>query len=189
MPTDIYQTFRRLSEPGRLGMSMQLTAVDDAADLAPRGFPSRAFARLVVRSRHRSAVAVEDRLLVLILHAYGQCCGVATADELAGLLRVYANQPISVLARWIVARRVVSFVWQSETWIPLFQFDLADMSLRQGALQVIRELVEAFDDWELATWFASPNPWLQDAAPLEIILDDPSAVLDAARADRFVAMG
>jgi hypothetical protein len=46
-----------------------------------------------------------------------------------------------------------------------------------------------FDGWDLATWFATPNPCLRDAAPLDVISQDAEAVLHAARRDRFVAIG
>jgi hypothetical protein len=71
----------------------------------------------------------------------------------------------------------------------LFQFALPEMKVRQGVAQVIRELMPAFDDHDLAMWFASPNIWLQNVAPLDAIDGEPSAVLHAARADRFIAMG
>jgi hypothetical protein len=71
----------------------------------------------------------------------------------------------------------------------LFQFALPEMKVRQDVGQVIRELMGAFDDYDLAMWFASPNTWLQNVAPLDAIDVEPSAVLHAARADRFIAMG
>ena len=105
------------------------------------------------------------------------------------LLRRRTSQPISMLARWIVERRVVSFGWQGEYLLPMFQFDRADMTVRRSVSAVLREFDGTFDDWELAAWFALPNAWLQDDSPLDLLPLDPHAVLDAARADRFVARG
>ena len=73
--------------------------------------------------------------------------------------------------------------------MPLFQFDLADMSIRPDAAAVLAELVGTLDDWELARWFAEPNAWLRGRMPVEALALDAQAVLDAARADRFVAHG
>jgi hypothetical protein len=98
-------------------------------------------------------------------------------------------QPISCLARMIVSRQVVSLASRSVVLLPIFQFDLATMSLRDGPHRALLELDGVFDDWELARWFVQPNDWLQDAAPIERIENDLTAVLQAARADRFIARG
>jgi len=71
----------------------------------------------------------------------------------------------------------------------MFQFDRSDMSLRDGAARWFAKLRAAFDDWDLASWFAQPNSWLHGAAPVDAIGHDLSAVLQAARADRFIAIG
>jgi hypothetical protein len=132
---------------------------------------------------------VADHQHLQMVHAYRRAGGLVSSDEVALRLRRHTAQPISVLARWIVARNVVSFVWQSQTLLPLFQFDLSDMSLRGGATEVVEELSGAFDDWELATWFARPNSWLRYAAPVDMMDADQPAVLQAARADRYIARG
>ena len=132
---------------------------------------------------------VEDQRFLMMERAYSRSGGIASGDEVARLLRRRSEQPISKLARWIVARVVVNFEWQSQTLLPLFQFDLSDMSLHPGTVQVIEELSDVFDDWDLASWFASPNSWLQDATPAEAIRHSQPSVLRAARADRFIAHG
>jgi acyl-CoA synthetase (AMP-forming)/AMP-acid ligase II len=124
-----------------------------------------------------------------MVHAYRRAGGLVSSDEVALLLRRRTAQPISLLARWIVARNVVSFEWQLQTLVPLFQFDLSDMSLRCGTAEVIEELSGAFDDWDLARWFAQPNSWLRNAAPVDVIDADQPAVMQAARADRYIARG
>jgi hypothetical protein len=124
-----------------------------------------------------------------MVDAYRRSGGLLSGDEVALLLREHASQPLSVIARWIVTRRVVSYVWQSQTLVPMFQFDRSDMSLRRGTSEVVDELADTFDDWELAAWFAEPNSWLHGAAPVEMIEVDQRAVQQAARADRFVARG
>jgi hypothetical protein len=71
----------------------------------------------------------------------------------------------------------------------MFQFDRSDMTLRTDASRIVAELVDTFDSWDLAAWFARPNAWLQDMAPVDRVGIDFSAVLHAARADRFIARG
>jgi hypothetical protein len=63
------------------------------------------------------------------------------------------------------------------------------MSIRPEAAAVLAELAGTFDDWELASWLAEPNAWLQGRTPVDALRAEPRAVLDAARADRFVARG
>ena len=121
--------------------------------------------------------------------AYRSSGGMVAADELARLLRGRVEQPLSTVARWIVAREVVSFEWRSQTLLPLFQFDLHAARLRAPVAVVVRELAVVFDDWDLARWFSEPNAWLGDGVPAKLVDAHAGAVLAAARADRFIARG
>ena len=115
--------------------------------------------------------------------------GIVTGDQLVDLLRKRASQPISVLARWIVARQVVSLSSRGNLLIPLFQFDVRSMALLVCMQPILGELVGAFDDWELAQWFATPNTLTDDLAPAEMVRHEERAVLEAARCDRFLLRG
>ncbi len=121
--------------------------------------------------------------------AYDACGGVIDCDALSTRLRDASNQPVSVLARWIVERRVVSFSWRGRTLLPAFQFDLAQLSPRDEMRDVIAELPDDFDEGDLADWFARDNVWLAGRAPAMAMASDLPAVLHAARADRFIAAG
>jgi len=124
-----------------------------------------------------------------VLHAFQRTGGLARGEELKLLLRRRTSQPVSMLARSIVARRVVSFGWRGEYLLPMFQFDRADMTVRRHVSAALDEFDGTFDDWDLATWFALPNAWLGDEAPVDVLPLDPHAVVQAARADRFIAQG
>jgi hypothetical protein len=115
--------------------------------------------------------------------------GVIGGDELTRLLRSTSDQPISLLAHWIVSREVLMLNIDSENYLPKFQFDFDDMTVRPGIREVIAELRAPFDDWELAQWFTRTNNWLDGRSPAEAIAANPADVLQAARAGRFVAMG
>lgn len=121
--------------------------------------------------------------------AYRRSGGIASDGDVALMLRPCSDQPLSRLARWIAARDVVSFEFRATTWLPLFQFDGAAPSVLPPVTAVIRELTDVFDDWELAAWFALPNAWLRGRTPVEVLAGHPSAVREAARADRFIARG
>lgn len=133
--------------------------------------------------------AVESRQFLVMERAFAMRGGLVTGEELAGRMRTRHEQPISVLARWIVSRCVLSIAWRGQTLVPLFQFEPHDLSVRRSVGRVIVELRDVFDDWELALWFAQPNAWLGHASPLRMLDEDAAAVLQAARADRFIARG
>jgi hypothetical protein len=121
--------------------------------------------------------------------AFHSSGGIVSSDEVIGLLRARTGLPISVLAHRIVAHNVLSFEWQSRTMLPLFQFDLDTMTAREAVTDVIRELVPVLTGWDAALWFAQPNAWLGNSAPVDTIEVDPRAVFEAARAERFLARG
>ena len=113
--------------------------------------------------------------------------GLANTDDIIALLGARTDQPISTLAHWIVAHDLVSFEWNSRTMLPVFQFELATMTVRPEVTAIVRELAPAFSDWEICLWFARPNAWLGDASPVDHLAVDAAAVFDAARADRYLA--
>jgi hypothetical protein len=67
--------------------------------------------------------------------------------------------------------------------------DLGDLSLKPGPGVVLSELNAVFNGWELACWFCQPNTSLNGSRPVDLVDSDLSAVLGAARTDRFVAAG
>ena len=115
--------------------------------------------------------------------------GAITDDELLILLSKRWEQPISVLARWIVERHVVHFRIGSQIMLPLFQFDLENHVVLPSVGKVIAQLRDSFDDQDLAQWFAMSNCWLDEASPAETIARNFPAVLEAARADQFAVEG
>ena len=124
-----------------------------------------------------------------LMHAFRETGGVVSGDSLAMLLRSRSDQPLSLLARWIVNRQVLSFECHSQTLLPMFQFDLAGLTVRPELKPVMVELSDVFDDREFVDWFATPNCWLSGESPVAVFSNDLAAVLQAARADRFVATG
>jgi hypothetical protein len=124
-----------------------------------------------------------------LLAALRQSGGVVTPDQLAALMRPHHDQPVSVIARWVKQRAILSVSWRGQTFIPLIQFNPDSMQPREDFVSVLRELADAFDDWELASWLAEPNAWLDGQTPARCLEADLGRVLHAARADRFIAKG
>jgi len=155
--------------------------LEQVGDVQPLARP-----RTLVHSSWRSEA---DARAGEVLAAFARTGGLASCANAALMLRRRTSQPVSMLGRWIVERRVVSFVWRGELLLPMFKFDRADMGVRAAVGAVLDELDGTFDDWDLATWFALPNAWLGDQAPVDAIDRDADAVRHAARADRFIARG
>jgi hypothetical protein len=118
------------------------------------------------------AAATKASQFAAMAKAYGPMPGMASSHDVVWRLQRHHDQPISVLAHWIVERRVIALEWQSQMLLPLFQFQLSDMSLCEPVVQVIHELSEVLDGWDLALWFALPNPWLQSASPVRTVEHD-----------------
>jgi len=119
--------------------------------------------------------------------AFGAQAGWVSGDEMSRRLRRHCDQPISVLANWVTKREIVNIARHSGTLIPVFQFGSPDLHIRPVVQAVLAELGSVFDDWEIAVWFAQPNAWLHQQRPLDLAASDDDAVIDAARADRFIA--
>jgi hypothetical protein len=131
----------------------------------------------------------EEKQFVAMLSAFRLGGGVVSGDDLSALVRSHHDQPVSIVARWLVNRSILCFDWHGQTLIPLFQFDRSTMQPLPVVLAVLRELNGTFNDWEMSLWFAQPNSWLANEPPVLALRSDPLAVLQAAQADRFIALG
>lgn len=139
-------------------------------------------------SRHET----EDRVdyeFVAMLDGYRCSGGLARFQEVLSRFEARCRPQASTLESQIIGRKVIRFQWQSQTWLPLFQFRPIDMAPLPELGPVMMELTAAYDNWELAVWFAQPNPWLSDRVPADLLVSDLPAVLNAARADRYIARG
>ena len=141
----------------------------------------------------RPAVAVDRRPssagFATLLGAYRSSGGTARGDDLARLRADHHRGGYVSLARLIAAGEVFGFEWRQTLWIPMFQFDPRDLSIKPALRQILAELAVDFDSWGLAAWFANGNTWLDGQRPLDLLDRDLPAVVDAARADRFIAAG
>ena len=165
----------------RIGNSMQATSHTFVARHAPDA--ANCPHRQCTPERH------VDHQFVAMLNAYRASGGLGRIQEILKMLKSHDEKPDLTLASWILKRKVICFEWRSMTWLPWFQFRPADMDPQPELAPVLAELASVFDPWEMANWFAQPNPWLADCPPVDSLLVNPPAVLQAARADRFVAGG
>jgi len=138
-------------------------------------------------SSHSFCRRIEDQQHCMMTAAFERSGGLASLNFVEKLMYRHSGKRLIDSSGHDPRRRILSYPWKAQTLVPLFQFDMADMSRRIEVDAVICELADIFDDWSLALWFAQPNCWLQDCAPVDVIRWDHDAVFNAARADRFVA--
>jgi len=116
--------------------------------------------------------------------AFARHRGMLSGDCAARAMRQRSPQPISTIAKWIVARELVHLVLPSGYLLPMFQFDPVELKLRLGVRKAVLELRDTFNDWDICLWFACANAGLGGAMPVDRVVDDPDGVIRAARADR-----
>jgi len=130
-----------------------------------------------------------SRGFAAMLEAFRASGGTARGDDVARLLVGNGIDDYIGLARLIAAGDVFGFEWRQTLWIPMFQFELRDLSIKPAARLVLKELGAGFDAWACAAWLATPNSWLAHGLPVDLLETQLAQVLEAARADRFIAMG
>jgi hypothetical protein len=108
----------------------------------------------------------KDRQFIAMLDGYRASGGLARRQEVAAEFS-RLGLALATLARQLAYQQVISFYWQSQVWLPLFQFNRSDMSLKPGLWRVIDELQCLHDRWELANWFVRPHPLLAQRTPVE----------------------
>jgi hypothetical protein len=164
------------------------------ADLRP---PRQAAQRpLPCEQRHRvdNASMPKDALASRIEFArmesvYAPHGGMLRSEEVVRQMREHWDQPISVLAKWIVARAMITIDWRYEILIPMFQIDTCSRGLRPGCREIVAELRDVMDDWDIARWFAAGNPWLGGSTPVDMLTASWREAFHAARVARFIARG
>ena len=130
-----------------------------------------------------------DQQFIAMLEAYRNTGGIARADEISHRFRRCNGPDPETVRHWIDSRKVLCFEWSDTCWMPWFQFNRHTLHPHPQLAPLLAELAAVFDPWETASWFAQPNPWIAGQPPIDRLLQDLPGVLDAARADRFVANG
>jgi hypothetical protein len=115
--------------------------------------------------------------------AYRASGGLVRGDDLVHAMAAHRNGDYLWLARLIVSHEVLSFDWNDSHWVPMFQFQTPELSMRPELHQLIKDLYVELDGWSLAVWFAAPNPALNGRAPVDQLACDLAGVQRAAHAD------
>jgi hypothetical protein len=134
-------------------------------------------------------ITSNDRLFIRLLNGYRSSGGLQRLTTLQATRRqAWGAEVTETLPLGVAERRVLGIAWNQEVWAPDFQFE-AGGAIKPAAAAVFRELVPCHDPWDLAAWFITPSPWLDDDRPAELLAFAPERVVEVARADRYVATG
>lgn len=127
-----------------------------------------------------------DQQFMTMLKAYRHSGGLWRAPDVAARCQPHSGTDVHTLAGWVRHRQVVSFEWLSRIWLPVFQFQRADMGRQLGLAEVLSELADVYDNWQVANWFALPNHWLANTTPADRLSSASAEVLTAARAEQLM---
>lgn len=122
----------------------------------------------------------DDAVLARLIDTYSACGGLASPDAIVQLMRPHWRQPISVLARWIIGRRIVSVSWRSRLLLPVFQFEMPRMTPSRTVADCSLAFGDLVDDEGFAAWFIEPSERLGGLTPLTRLDADADAVVEAA---------
>jgi hypothetical protein len=146
-------------------------------------FPQAATPRAsVYPSRAGASSVVGDREFIKVLDLYRSHGGLARSHEVVARSVRQLGPNAASFASWIGERQVISFLWQAQIWMPLFQFNRFDMMPAPKLRQVLVLLNTALDSWEVAAWFITEHTMLSGRPPAALLARDPALVLRAAQA-------
>ena len=118
---------------------------------------------------------------ITLLEAFRATGGTAPGVIVGPLLEDHHAGDAVSLAKLILAGQVFGFEWRASLWLPMFQFDVDDLALKAAPQRVRKALPPGWSGWALASWFATPNAWLDGCSPADTLDADADAVLRAAR--------
>lgn len=121
------------------------------------------------------------RGFITLLEAFRATGGTAPAPILAHLLDQHQASTVVSLAKLVYSGKNFCFQWRGNDWIPMFQFNSYDLTLKADAQQVRKDLPSSLMGWALAYWFATPNQCLDGQSPANVLDADVKSVLRAAQ--------
>lgn len=130
----------------------------------------------------RACIPSSPRFTAL-LEASRATGGTAPGDAVAHLGDHFIGDAVS-LAKLIHSGHVFGLEWRGSRWIPMFQFDIDDLSVKSSAQHVRAAPPSLWAGWRLASWFAEPNVALDLQRPVDLLESSLPAVLAAALTQR-----
>jgi hypothetical protein len=108
--------------------------------------------------------------------------GALRSHEVADLAESRASNRAALANRWRAEHRLIAVPVRDELLYPGFQFN-AEGKPKPAIGPTIEWLRSDphTTDWQMALWFLTPTSWLGGRRPVDILDENPDAVIDAAR--------
>ena len=155
------------------------------------GDPAGQFSALVDQLAPRTAVPGPAWLLQARRNAAAryellQEVGALTAEQVADLAGTRAANRRATASRWQQERQIFAVTHQGVRLFPAFQFDPEAHRPKPVVRQVLQTLPEQLmrGGWQLALWWTTPTAWLDWRRPLDLMDEQPEAVVEAAGHER-----
>jgi hypothetical protein len=107
--------------------------------------------------------------------------GALTSAEVADLAGSTAENRSALATRWRKEGRIFAVTLHEILLFPGFQFDDEGRPLEAIAHTLDALSARELSEWEVALWFTKRTGWLSDRRPVDVMRDDPDAVVEAAR--------
>lgn len=101
-----------------------------------------------------------------------------SSTEVGELLGSTARNKAAMANRYKHEGKIFAVSYGGADHYPAFQFQEGE------SLPVLARIISQFrgeSSWQLAMWFASPSGWLDGRCPMDVVAEEPEAVLEAAR--------
>jgi hypothetical protein len=106
--------------------------------------------------------------------------GAMKSSDIGDVAGSKAANRAALAHKWKSDRRIFSVVHGNVTYFPGFQFTPEGQPL-QVISEILAILGELRKEWELALWFTASNGWLGGTRPVDLLLEAPERVVEAAR--------
>lgn len=126
-------------------------------------------APMVLQARRNSAARVE------LMNEFG----LLTSSDVAELNRSKAGNRAALASRWKREGKIFGVKHDGKDWFPGFQFETAGRPR-----EIVGRVLDALGGargWETALWFTGASGYLDGRRPVDVLDDDPEAVVEAAR--------
>jgi hypothetical protein len=107
--------------------------------------------------------------------------GALTAAQVAELAGSEARNTSALASRWRREGRVLGVEHHGTTYFPAFQFDEHGRPKPAVADALVHLQVPAASSWQQALWFTTANGWLGGRRPVDVLDEQPAAVVSAAQ--------
>jgi hypothetical protein len=141
--------------------------------------PERLIESMLPASVPSAVTVLQARRNALAREQMFQEFGGLSSAEVSELAGSRAANKAALAHRWRQEGRIFSVPHQGVSYFPGFQFDGEGQPIPAIA-EVVRRLGSRSTEWGMALWFTANNGWLGGRRPVDLLREDPQAVVTAA---------